>query len=158
MRRCFEAWLAKRGHSGNGERLAMLSQVKAFLETNGDALFTEMHRMHEDKRAHTPLRVGFRRVVDESGVSIKFDSAQEYIEKVSVRTPILWQYLCLPERFRREMCKGHDADAVAKLLRERGHLMTEGDRLMVRQRVNGLGKPSVYLIKPSIFEDEFEDL
>lgn len=164
VRLCFEAWLSKRGHSGNGERYAMLAQVKAFLERNGDALFTPMHRLADDHRANTPLRVGFRRVVDEDGAPVKLDAAQDYIDRrstseSSARAAILWQYLCLPETFKRDVCKGHDFEAVARLLRDRGHLMTEGDRLMVRQRINGLGeKAGVYLIKPSIFEDDFDDL
>ena len=163
VRTCFAGWLAKRGHTGNGERFAMASQVKSFLERNGDALFTVMHRLTDDHRANTPLRVGFRRVVDENGEPIKLDAAQEYIDKRSaddVRTSmnIRWQYLCLPETFRREVCKGFDAAQVAQLLRDRGHLQTEGDRLMVRQRIPGMDKVSVYLIKPSVFSDDFEDL
>ena len=168
VRRCFEAWLAKRRHMGNGEHYAMVSQVKAFLEKNGDALFTPMHRLTDDHRANTPLRIGFRRLVDENGTPLKFDSGQDYTDKnttESWKTLALgrWQYLCQPEQFRREVCKGIDADQVAKLLRDRGHLMTEEGRLTVRQRIPGFGtgdkeKVAVYLIRPSIFSDDLEDL
>lgn len=164
VRKCFEAWLAKRGHSGNGERYAMLAQVKAYLEKNGDALFTPLHRLSDDHRPNTPLRVGFRRAVDVDGKPIKLTSAEDYVDrKSSSESGALfdaqWQYLCLPEMFKREVCKGFDAEAAAKLLRDRGHLMTEGGRLTYRPRIGFIGKgASVYLIKPSIFEDEFDDL
>ncbi len=164
VRSCFEAWLAKRRHLGNGEHYAMASQVKQFLETNGDALFTPMHRLTDDHRPNTPLRVGFRRLVDSEGTPIKLDAAQDYIDKRSKEELRAinggdWQHFCLPEQFRRQVCKGFDADQVARVLRDRGHLMTEGDRLTVRQRIPGMGdKVSVYLVKPSIFGDDFEDL
>lgn len=164
VRRCFEAWLARRGHVGNGEHHAMVSQVKAFLEKNGDALFTPTHRLTDDHRANTPLRVGFRRLVDENGHPLHFDGAQDYIDKVSKeesRALYLgrWQYLCQVEAFRREICKGFDPEQVARLLRERGHLQTEGDRLTTRQRLPGFGdKLAVYLIKPSVLLDDLDDL
>lgn len=163
-RRCFDAWLTKRGHAGNGEKVAMLGQVKACLERNGDALFTALHRLADDHRANTPLRLGFRRVVDEDGKPVKLDAAQEYIDRRSTSesatlASIRWQYLILAEAFKRDVCKGQDPEAVAKLLRDRGHLMTDGDRLTMRQRINGIGdKVPVYLIKPSIFEDDGEGL
>lgn len=163
VRKCFDAWLAKRGHTGNGERYAQAMQVKSFLERNGDALFTPLHRLTDDHRPNTPLRVGFRRAVDESGEPVKLDEATDWIDKRSredsrTMARAHWQYLCLPESFKREVCKGHDADRVAQLLRTRGHLQTEGDRLTDRQRIPGLGKVAVYLIKPSIFADGFDDL
>lgn len=94
---------------------------------------------------------------------MKFDSAQEWIDKRTSDngkslTGALWQYLCLPETFKREICKGFEPLQAAQLLRDRGHLQTEGDRLTVRQRIPGMEKVSVYLIKPSIFSDDFEDL
>ena len=163
VRRCFDAWLAKRGHTGSGERHAAAVQIKSFLERNGDALFTAMHRLNDDHRANTPLRVGFRRAVDENGEPVKLDAAQEYIDKRSANDLRAmggseWQYLCLPETFKREVCKGLDWLQAAQLLRDRGHLQTEGDRLTVRQRIPGMPKTSVFLIKPSIFSDDFEDL
>lgn len=164
VRRCFEGWLAKRGHTGDGERYAMLAAVKAQLEKNGDALFTWMHRAHEDHRPNTPLRWGFRRAVDDQGNSLKFDGAQEWIDKRSTEESqairqAQWQYLVYPEAFKREVCKGFDPEAVGRLLRDRGHLATEGDRLTTRQRLPGTTeKVSVYLIKPSVFADDFEGL
>lgn len=154
VRRCFDAWLSKRGHAGNGEKVAMLGQVKACLERNGDALFTALHRLADDHRANTPLRLGFQQVVDEEGKPVKLDAAQEYIDRRSMSesaalASIRWQYLILAEAFKRDVCKGQDPEAVAKLLRDRGHLMTDGDRLTMRQRAQRNRRQGAgLLIKP----------
>ena len=56
------------------------------------------------------------------------------------------------ERFR-EICKGFDASAVATLLRERGHLVHEKDRLMNKRRLPGMGLTAYYHVKALIFAD-----
>ncbi|MGM9489790.1 DUF927 domain-containing protein [Ideonella sp. YS5] len=157
-RACFNAWLSARGHMDNGEEAAMLRQVRAFLEKNGDALFTWTHRAMDDHRGNTPLRAGFKRMVDAEGSPIKIDAATDYVEKRSgelrERTDALVEYLVFPEAFRREVAKGFDVQAVADLLRKRGHLKHETGRLTIRQRLPGTDKAPVYLVKPSIFSDE----
>ncbi|WP_066333934.1 DUF927 domain-containing protein [Azohydromonas lata] len=158
-RECFMAWLRTRGHAGNGETAAMLRQVRAFLEKNGDALFTWTHRAMDDRRANTPLRAGFRRLVDEEGKPLRIDAAAEYMEHVSTpesseKREALVEYLVLPEAFRRDVCKGFDPQAVARLLQQRGHLVHEKDRLMNKQRLPGMNKAPCFHIKPSIFEDD----
>lgn len=162
IQRCFNAWLDARGHYGNGEEAAMFRAVKAFLEKNGDALFTYTHRVQDDRRAATPLRAGFRRMVNSAGEPIKFDGAMEYLDarstpESSERQDAATEFLVFPEAFKREVCKGFDPDAVATLLRDRGHLKHQKDRLTDRQRLPGHGKDKVpvYRILPSIFIDDF---
>jgi putative DNA primase/helicase len=158
-RQCFNAWLAARGHMDNGEDAAMLRQAQAWLEKNGDALFTWHHRAMDDHRGNTPLRAGFKRLVGDDGKPIKFDAATDYAEK---RAPLdsqerplgLVEFMVLPEAFRRDVCKGFDPAALAALLRRRGHLIHEADRLTVKQRLPGMGKAACYHIKPSIFDDQ----
>lgn len=159
VRACFLAWLRVRGHAGNGEEAAMLRQLVAFLEKNGDALFTWTHRTMDDHRQNTPLRAGFRRLVDETGKPLKIDAATDYVDKMSAaesseRRLALVEYLVLPEAFRRDVCKGFDPVAVAKLLQRRGHLIHEKDRLTIKHRLPGMDKAPCYHIKPSIFADE----
>lgn len=159
VRACFRAWLGARGHMDNGEEAAMLRQVKAWLEKNGDALFTWSHRALDDHRGNTPYRAGFKRLVDEAGKPLKFDAATDYIERRSApesseRLSASVEYLVLPENFRQEVAKGFDAGAVAALLKRRGHLIHESDRMMNKQRLPGMGKVPCYHIKPSIFSDE----
>ncbi len=157
-RACFNAWLAARGHMDNGEEAAMLRQVRAFLEKNGDALFTWTHRAMDDHRGNTALRAGFKRMIDADGVPLKIDSASDYLEKKSgdlrEKTDALVEYLVFPEAFRREVAKGFDASAVAELLRKRGHLKHEAGRLTIRQRLPGTDKAPVYHLRPSVFADE----
>lgn len=156
-RACFNAWLAARGHLDNGESAAMLRQARAFLETNGDALFTWTHRAMDDHRGNTPLRVGFKRLVDADGHPLADDAKAAYFERTGgdrERREALVEYLVFPEAFRREMAKGFDPQAVAELLRQRGHLKHEHGRLTIRQRLPGMDKAPVYHIKPSIFDDE----
>ena len=64
------------------------------------------------------------------------------------------EYLIFPEAFRNEVCKGLDSRAVAELLRKRGHLKHEKDRLTIKHRLPGMDKVPVYHLKPSIFGDE----
>jgi putative DNA primase/helicase len=158
-RRCFDDWLTARGHSGNGEEAAMLGQVKAWIEKNGDALMTWLHRAHDDHRPNTPLRAGFRRQIDEDGKPVKFDEAQAYIDKRSNPESTdsfhsSTEYLFLPEAWKREVCKGLDAGAVAELLRQRGHLEHEAGRLTRSHRVPGLGKVKLFHVKASVLADE----
>ncbi|MFO1225962.1 DUF927 domain-containing protein [Roseateles sp.] len=158
-RRCFDDWLTARGHSGNGEEAAMLSQVKAWIEKNGDALLTSVHRAHDDHRPNTPLRAGFKRKVDENGKPVKFDEAQAYVDKRSDPESTdsfhaVTEYLILPEAWRREVCKGLDARAVAELMRTRGHLVSDKGGLQRTHRVPGQGLMKVYHLKASVMVDE----
>lgn len=162
-RQCFNAWLAARGHLDNGEEAAMVRQVRAWLEKNGDALFTWVHRGLDDHKPATPLRAGFKRLVDSDGKPLKLSAADDYVEK---RTAADWmegevklvEYLVLPEAWKREVCKGFDAAAVARLLRQRGHLVHEADRLTMKHRLPGMDKAPVFHVRPSIFTDELGGL
>ena len=158
---CFDAWLKARGHSGNGEEAAMVRHVAAFLEKNGDALFTWTHRAMDDHKASTPLRAGFKRMLDDDGNPIKIDAATDYVNRRSTaesdeQRHAQVEYLILPEAFRRDVCKGFDPGAVAEVLRKRGHLVHQKDRLTSKQRLPGMGKDPVpcYHVKPSLFGDE----
>lgn len=158
-RKCFEAWLGERGHLDNGEQLQQLRQVKSFLEKNGDALFTWMHRGMDDHRPNTPYRVGFKRLVDEQGVPLKIDAATDYLERktgdASDRMKASIEYLIYPEQFRAEVCKGHDYKAVAKLLRDRECMLHERGKFTNKQRLPGTGKPvPVFHLSSKIFEIE----
>lgn len=160
-RRCFEAWLQLRGHAGNGEEQKLLRQVRLYLEKNGSALFTWTHRAMDDHHKETPLRSGFKRMVDEAGKPVVIDPATDYVDARSnpgstARHDAQVEYMVLPESFRREVCKGVDHRAVAELLRNRGHLIHQKDRLTNKQRLPGMGREPVpvYHIRPSIFGDD----
>ena len=160
-RACFDAWLLQRGHSGNGEEQALLRQVRLHLEKNGSALYQWTHRAMDDHHKETPLRCGFKRLVDDDGQPLTIDESTEYLDArssagSSSKNHASIEYMILPETFRREVCKGVDAKAVAELLRRRGHLIHEKDRLTNKQRLPGMGKSPVpvYHVRPSIFGDD----
>jgi len=159
VRKCFDAWLGARGHLDNGEDAAMVRQVRAWLEKNGDALLTWTHRAMDDHKAATPLRAGFKRLVDETtGKPLKIDAATAYVDRFSAsdsveRRTALVEFLILPEAFRRDVCKGFNVDVGGRLLKTRGHLMHESDRLVDKQRLPGMGKVPCYHIRPSIFDE-----
>lgn len=158
VRQCFNAWLAARGHLDNGETASMLHQVRRFLELNGDGRFTVWQRALDDRAPKTLNRAGFRWFLDQDGKPIKSDSdhLREYGERMrpSDGEAAQVEFMVLREVFRREVCAGYDPDAVAKLLRARGHLVHEPDRLTIKHRLPGMGKVACYHVKPSIFADE----
>ena len=107
------------------------------------------------------MRCGFKRLVDDEGQPLTIDESTEYQDAKSTASSsskhhASIEYMILPESFRREVCKGVDAKAVAELLRRRGHLIHEKDRLTNKQRLPGMGKSPVpvYHVRPSIFGDD----
>lgn len=159
VQRCFADWLAARGHLDNGEDAQALAQVRAFVEKNGDALFTWMHRTHDDHRPNTALRAGFKRLVGADGQALKMDAADEYMERrtsaeSSEKFNASTDYLILPEAWKRDVCKGLDARAVAELMRKRGHLVHEAGGLQRSHRVPGLGKVKLYHLRATVLADE----
>jgi len=158
VRQCFNAWLGARGHLDNGEDASMLRQARRFLELNGEGRFTWWHRAMDDHASKTLNRAGFRRLLDDDGKPLRSDSdhMREYGERMSAAAGERAQvdFIVLREVFRKEVCQGFDADAVAKLLQRRGHLEHEKDRLTIKHRLPGIGKAAAYHIRPSIFDDE----
>ena len=166
VRRCFEAWLAKRGHLGNAEEWKRLNMVKACLEKHGESSFTWVQRALDDHGPRTMMRLGFRRLINDQGEPLSYSAADEYLDSKTTdeaRQKVLayTEYLILPEVFKREVCRGEDFEAVAKVLRDRGHLKHEPGRFTSRQRLPGISgggldekhKVPVYVIRPSIYLD-----
>jgi putative DNA primase/helicase len=158
VRKCFNAWLATRGHLDNGEDAAMLHQVRQFLELHSEGRFTWWHRAADDHNPKTLNRAGFRRLIGDDGKPVKSDADhhREYGERINAsdgeRAHI--DFIVLREVFQREVCRGYNPDEVARLLQRRGHLVHEPGRLKDRQRLPGMGKAACYHVKPSIFDDE----
>lgn len=158
-RACFNAWLAARGGTGNGEVSAMLRQVRSFLEAHGEGRFTWWHRAADDHNAKTLQRAGFRRMVNERGEPIKTDADHErsYGEKMSPTNgeATSTEYFVLPEVFRGEVCRGFDHEAVCKVLAEHDCLMmNEPGRYAKKAKLPGIGPSRCYHIPAKIFEIE----
>lgn len=155
---CFNAWLAARGGNGNGEVVAMLRQVRRFLEAHGEGRFTYWHRSTDDHSGKTLHRVGFRRFVTKDGQSIKsnsdFQSEFGDVKSIpsSLADDVSVEYFVFPEKFRSEICEGFDYQAVCRVLLEHGCLAPDKGRSFdCRVRLPGIGLASCYRITPAIF-------
>ncbi len=158
-RACFNAWLAARGGTGNGEVTAMLRQVRQFLEANGEGRFTWWHRAADDHNAKTLQRAGFRRMVNEQGEPIKSNSQHlaEYGDKMHPTDGegTSSEFFVLPEVFRSELCKGFAHEAVCKVLADHECLvMNEPGRHAKKVKLPSLGQTRCYHIPAKIFELE----
>ncbi|WP_291939566.1 DUF927 domain-containing protein [Limnohabitans sp.] len=153
---CFNAWMASRGGSGDGEVTAMLRQVRAFLELHGEGRFTWWHRAGDDHAAKTLNRAGFRRMVSEDGKPIKNDAEhqREYGERMAstMAESVSTEYFIHAEVFKAEVCRGFDAGAVARVLVDHGCLIPEAKgRHDCKPRLPGIGLSRCYRISPAIF-------
>ena len=95
---------------------AGLAQIRRFLEAHGNSRF---QTMGEEVDAKIIYRAGFRRRDDEGR----------------------WEYFVLPECWKSEVCKGHDATTLGKELAQRGFLVRDkGDgKLSARHKLPGMG-------------------
>lgn len=129
---CFAAWLEARGTAGDAERVAVLAQVRGFLEAHGEARFTNWYSTDVD-RVRTFSRAGFRK--DSPG-----EGPTYYVER---------------EAFRAEVCSGFDYRMVVHALVETGALRTGGDREYTRkERLPDGRNARVYVITPALWNDE----
>jgi len=156
-RACFNAWLAARGGSGNGEVTAMLRQVRGFLEAHGEGRFSMWHRGADDHAPKTLARAGVRRMLDAEGEPITSNSKhlQEFGERMpaALGEGVSYEYFVLPEVFKAEVCKGFDMEAVCNVLHAHGCLMVrEPGRFSVSMRLPGIGKVRAYHVAPAIFD------
>ncbi|WP_395055721.1 DUF927 domain-containing protein [Polaromonas sp.] len=155
-RACFNAWLAARGGIGNGEVVAMLRQVRRFLETHGEGRFAMWHRGSDDHAPKTLQRAGVRRLLNANGEPIKTNGqfGQEFGEKM---LPIdgerlSHEYFILAEAFRVEVCQGFEYQAVCRVLLDHGCLIPDAGRPFdCRPRLPGVGHATCYRITPAIF-------
>ncbi len=158
-RACFNAWLAARGGNGNGEIVAMLRQVRRFLETHGEGRFAMWHRGSDDHAPKTLQRAGVRCMLNDQGEPIKTNSQHgaEFGDRMpaALGEGVSFEYFILAETFRGEVCQGFEYKAVANVLLDHGCLMpSKGRSYDSKQRLPGLGLSWCYHIPPAIFELE----
>jgi len=154
-RECFNAWVSARGGIGNGEVVAMLRQVRRFLEAHGEGRFTWWHRALDGHNTKTLQRAGFRRVLNDRGEPIKADQSHSasYVEQMPTRMGEggSVEYFVMSEVFRSEICQGFDPQAVARVLLDHECLVTrEPGRFTVNERLP-IGQMRCYRITSRIF-------
>jgi hypothetical protein len=117
--------------------------VRKFLENNGMSRFDCIGRFYGSGERHnlSANRAGFRRSEGE--------------EQKNIHDDVWWQYLILPETWREEVCKGFDANAIARAVASRGWLESDADHLTKRIRIPTLGAMRLYLV-PAAFMAESE--
>jgi putative DNA primase/helicase len=157
---CFNAWLAARGGIGNGEIVAMLRQVRRFLELNAEGRFAMWHRGSDDHAPKTSNRAGVRRVLNEDGEPVKTNRrlGAEYGDRmpVALGDDVSFEYFILTETFKVEVCQGFDHKTVARVLLDHGCLMPDKGRAFdCRPRLPGIGNTWCYRIPPAIFALDF---
>jgi putative DNA primase/helicase len=162
-RACFLSWInARPAGWGSSEKTEALRQVQAWLEKNADALLAWWHRAMDDHKPNTALRAGFKRLVDDAGDPVKFDSATVFSDErapYSQRSSAeaLVEYLLFPEAFKREICKGLDVRFVSKVLKDAGCLKHDAGHDTVKHRVPGVGRTRMYHVLPSVFASQAEE-
>ena len=139
--RCMNAWIeARPGGIGLTEGAQMLRQMRGWFALHGEARFTDWSRADDGHAPKTMNRAGWRKPIKTT------TGLEEW-------TGVEWY--CLPDVFRTEACKGFSERAGLRLLKERGHLHTEGKRpgFGCNASPPGADKCMVYRVRSSIFAD-----
>ncbi len=128
-KKCFSAWLASFGGTGNREDRALLSQVKAFFELHGSARFEDW--VNASGRV-VNNRAGFRKVDTEGQVT----------------------FYVLPEAFK-EICKGFDPKVAAKALASAGWIAPDrSGGYQQKPRLPEMPASRCYVFTPRMWEDD----
>lgn len=157
-RTCFAAWLDGRGGAGNVEHVSILQQVSAFFQLHGEGRFVPWHRGTDDHKPNTISRAGFRRMLTSEGVPInsKADHHKAYGDVIhpTESEGIEYEYFVFTEIFKKEICKGFNPKSVARLLAERGLLVTDKDGATQKVRLPGIGPTRLYRFNPGVVSIE----
>ena len=136
--RCFADWLAVFG-TGNREHSSALEQVRAFIQAHGSSRFEPLDReawnAWSSSQPRTVNRVGYWRDTQEGR-----------------------EYLIFPEQWKNEVCKGLDSEAVARTIRDAGHLRHKHGSLKLESRTpDSDTKTRFYVVKASLLGGDSGD-
>ena len=150
---CFKSWLNARGSDGNFEEKQMLDHIRHTISIYGESRFKrwdEPQLVANNKDlvidSHVPITAecwGLRREnIDKNVLDGDTSDVDFYVYK---------------ESFKKDLCKGFDADRMARLLRDIGALILtdsekRANRLYTRPRLPRMGKSKrdVYRIRNSL--------
>lgn len=157
---CYKSWLAARGGDGNFEEKQMLEHIRHTISIYGESRFK---RWDEPQLAansndlvidsHVPITAecwGLRReIIDKNVLDGDTSDIDFYVYK---------------ESFKKDLCKGFDADRMARLLRDIGALILtdsekKANRLYTRPRLPRMGKNKrdIYRIRNSLLFGGVDD-
>ena len=127
VKTCFMDWLRQRGGAGDHEETAILSQVRAFFEANGESRFSDFDLAEkivthqEEERRATANRVGFKQRSQLEG----------------------YTYYVLPEAFKNEICAGLNPERAIQVLKAADWLEPDNQgKSSQLKRLPGFGKPT----------------
>jgi uncharacterized protein (DUF927 family) len=144
---CFAAWIMERGGTGAEEDAQAVACVRAFIEVHGESRFTEV--------VGVPTGSDALATIEESRVTVRRAGFRRLIK---TDDDVQWEYLILPEVWKKEVCKGLDPKHVALALKKRKLLRVEGPRrLQNKVRLSGHGRPWVYQVSGDILGDNDAD-
>ena len=127
VKRCFAAWLVEFGGPGNREERSILDHVKHFFEAHGSSRFESLEI---DKDQRIVNRAGF----------VRGDGRGNF------------EYLVLPEVFKKELCKGFDPKQVAEILKTHKWIVPGGDgRASRKTHLSGSRRIRVYVFTDTMW-------
>lgn len=121
-RACFNEWLEQRGGTGPAEEMAILNQVRLFIEQHGNSRFMPV----DNPDAYCPNSAGFREEDTKEGGYV---------------------FYCWPEVFRAEIIKGHSQKRAVEVLVKAGWLKLDGGRSTRQKKIRGRGNKRYYVIQ-----------
>ncbi len=131
--KCFKAWLAQRGGNGAAEITAAIEQVRAFIESHGASRFQDW-----EKKTENGAEADEGKIINRAGFRRK-DVLGDY------------EFFVLPGVFKSELCRGFNAQEIAKALKDRGVLLPGKDgKSAALHRVPGAGTVRLYHFPSSI--------
>ena len=113
----------------------MLDKVRRFLESHGEARFSDFNRpvSNDDHAPRVINKAGWRKHNDTKGET---------------------EYYVYSEVFKTEVCNGMDYKAVARLLIDKGYMRADGKHLQPKVSLPGESARRVFHILPTIWSDE----
>ena len=137
MQGCLAEWITGRGGVGSLEADQALTQLKRFLETNGESRFTEISHFGEDTPANenrpTNYRVGFRKVAKDGHTD----------------------YYILPEAYKKDVCAGmNPRQFTQQLLAANALVLSRTGQAQVAKRLPGVRTVKVYHVRSTILGKE----
>ena len=120
------------GNRGNRDNCGDAARVSGAATAAGIELNRENEETKSRSSGRTLHRAGFRRESQEG----------------------LWEYMALPEAWKTDITKGHDARALARAMVDRGLIIADPKRGTPAQQmyVPAYGKPRLYVFAPDILE------
>jgi putative DNA primase/helicase len=137
---CFQAWLNRRGGVEANEITEGMAQVRSFLEKHGSSRFETFATKKEQSSVN-----GLPHVIPFNPEPQRINNQAGYRE---LDERGCWIYYVTPEVWKREVCEGFDAGAIAKAMLAGGMMIKDADprRNTKTIRVPGRGALRVYAI------------